>query len=203
MPAVFVRLAGCHLKCYFCDTDFLTKRKTQSLNDVLNAVTFYPVQQYPLVVVTGGEPMRQNISPLCLALAATGRKVQVETAGSFGFMDANADAHPNIYVVVSPKTAHVDSSLRATAHAWKYIVGSDTLLSEEDGLPLSSTQERGRRATLARPHADTPRTDIWLQPQDDGADAPTTQVAIARCVYLAQRYGYRLSVQIHKIVGVP
>ena len=78
LPATFVRLAGCHLRCYFCDTDFTSKRTTMTLGGIVSLIK----SNTKLVVLTGGEPMRQNIVPLCSALAPN-HHVQIETSGSF------------------------------------------------------------------------------------------------------------------------
>ena len=79
-PATFIRLAGCHLKCSFCDTDFTSNR---ALVTVFELGARVEKHRHGLVVLTGGEPMRQNIVPLCEALVAGGYTVQIETAGSF------------------------------------------------------------------------------------------------------------------------
>ena len=52
VPAVFVRLAGCNLRCPFCDTDFTSVTET-SAADIVREVKRYPARH---VVLTGGEP---------------------------------------------------------------------------------------------------------------------------------------------------
>src|ERR1035437_6012166 len=78
-PAVFVRLTGCNLRCYFCDTDF-EKGDALSIEAVVAAVMASADPQVcKLVVLTGGEPLRQQIIPLCRALTAKGYMTQIET----------------------------------------------------------------------------------------------------------------------------
>lgn len=204
--AVFVRLAGCHLKCYFCDTDFLSTRRMVSVHAVAERAGRGAEE---IVVLTGGEPMRQHIVPLCFWLSAApyNRHVQIETAGNFWpdssrkeFEDMIDAAH--VSIVVSPKTPHVHAKIRDTACAWKYIIGEDDELDPSDHLPLTSTQHRGERARLARPPDGTPGFEVYIQPRDDG-DVVKNAANTQRCVDIVQQHGYRLSLQQHKIVGVP
>src|SRR5688572_2748067 len=88
MPAVFIRLAGCNLACDFCDTEFDDGEDTAL--DALLARTEELAEyqagrdafKYNLAVITGGEPFRQPIGPLCDALIERGFKVQLETNGT-------------------------------------------------------------------------------------------------------------------------
>ncbi|MDE3061294.1 MAG: 7-carboxy-7-deazaguanine synthase QueE, partial [Pseudomonadota bacterium] len=98
-PAVFVRLGGCNLACAFCDTDF-EGFATLAVNEIIGEVKRLAEGARRLVVITGGEPLRQNIVPLCEALLTEGFKVQIETNGTL--------ARPlpeNVEIVCSPKNA--------------------------------------------------------------------------------------------------
>jgi 7-carboxy-7-deazaguanine synthase len=198
LPATFIRLWGCHLKCFFCDTDFESVQATLDVQDLAKQCDS---AGHRLVVLTGGEPMRQNIQPLCDLLHKIGHVVQVETAGSFWFQsDHFVTRPPN--VVISPKTAHVDERLGRLAQAWKYIIDVEGELDETDGLPLADFQSTGNVAPLARPPLGTPPEFIWLQPRDP-CDGTGPGRNTARCVELAKEFGYRVSIQQHKILGVP
>lgn len=213
LDAVFIRLAGCHLRCHFCDTDFTSLRHMVPVVELVERAVRCGLDTQ-LFVLTGGEPMRQNIVPLCFHLTslpmvrADYRHVQVETAGSFWPHDARDGALLKdmvtsglVSLVVSPKTAHVDTRVERLATAWKYVVGVDTEVGA-DGLPLSCTQRPGARATLARPPAGTAPQQVFLQPRDDG-DEEANRGNRARCVQLVQANGYRLSLQQHKILELP
>jgi organic radical activating enzyme len=107
-----------------------------------------------------------------------------------------------VSIVVSPKTAHVHANVRLYAEAWKYIVSAGTLIDDATGYPSSSTQERGRVMKLG--HPDDPGTPVYMQPMDHGAQHPDENAAaVARCVELCLLYGHVLSLQQHKIVGLP
>src|SRR5271163_4878736 len=78
IPAVFIRFAGCSLQCPKCDTDYTTNRKTMTIDEIVKEVREYNA---PLVVITGGEPFRQNVRQLVNDLFLFYFKIQVETNG--------------------------------------------------------------------------------------------------------------------------
>jgi 7-carboxy-7-deazaguanine synthase len=79
-PCVFVRLAGCDLRCAWCDTAYaFSEGRTMTVDDVLQRVDGY---RSPLVEVTGGEPLLQDdVYPLMERLLESGRTVLLETGG--------------------------------------------------------------------------------------------------------------------------
>ena len=58
-PSVFIRLAGCNLRCPWCDTDYTSNRKLWRASEVVELVR--AIRPSGLVVLTGGEPFRQDI----------------------------------------------------------------------------------------------------------------------------------------------
>ena len=81
LPTVFVRLAGCPLRCRWCDTPYSFQGgETVTLEALLARVAAYGV---PTVCVTGGEPLAQkNCLPLLSALCDAGYSVSLETSGA-------------------------------------------------------------------------------------------------------------------------
>jgi 7-carboxy-7-deazaguanine synthase len=55
MPAIFIRLAGCNLKCDFCDTEWETY-KEMSVEEIQKEISQYPCKT---IIWTGGEPLLQ------------------------------------------------------------------------------------------------------------------------------------------------
>ena len=80
-PCVFVRLAGCNLRCAFCDTKYAyDEGELTEIDDIFDQVSSY---QCPLVEITGGEPLIQSETPLLIhGLIEYGYKVLLETNGT-------------------------------------------------------------------------------------------------------------------------
>ena len=80
-PCVFVRLAGCNLRCRWCDTAYaFYDGEMLTVEQVLEQVRAY---KCPLVEITGGEPLLQGeVHSLIDRLLLEGYEVLVETGGS-------------------------------------------------------------------------------------------------------------------------
>lgn len=184
-PAIFIRLAGCNLRCHFCDTAF-EKGETKTLREVINEVTRLVALgcATDLVVLTGGEPMRQQIIPLLARLDEMGFTTQIETAGSVWPPPAEIQKYSMqwepiglpflerfealmkygaVELVCSPKTPALHPMIEKHCNDFKYIIRKGET-SEADGLPIMSTQMEGRPAILYRPDPENVIPTIWVQP---------------------------------------
>lgn len=226
-PAIFIRLGGCNLRCWWCDTDFESSRLRLTRAQLAEAVLFHErthlqplkgaTEPFRLVVITGGEPFRQDIAPLCRDLLTAGYHVQVETNGTLwleGFEEIMEWGPSRVTLVCSPKTGQIHQRIRYWCNHWKYIsAGNDAC--DGDGLPVFSTQTKGRPMRLYRPWEDedweelrggVPYT-VWIQPLDTiglppGRGIFDTDVNARHAATLAMKHGYRLCLQQHKIVGL-
>lgn len=218
MPAVFVRLHGCNLACWFCDTDFEGDHSLQSpdelVTNIQNQFLCINPEAVKLVVITGGEPLIQNLSGLIDRLLDVGIAVQIETAGTVWDSSLNqffcgyATVEGSLTLVCSPKTPSVHPMIEEFCFDWKYITRSDDF-DASDGLPNKSTQVFGKTSRLYRPKRGT----IWVQPCEEyngesiAEGTPITDTWISQqnaslAAAIAMKYGYRLSLQTHKILGL-
>lgn len=198
-PAIFIRLAGCNLQCPLCDTEY-TQRGLFNIAEIIHtAAHAHPSdsKRPALAVITGGEPFRQPITKLVEALLVYGYTVQIETNGTL-FQPLPFE-HPRLIVVCSPKAGHVNKKLLPHIKAFKY-VGTKASLSYMDGLPTSAL-DHPCNPVLFRPDAHHP-AEIFLQPvdeQDEAANIENLRAVVDSC----QRFGYRLCLQVHKLINLP
>jgi len=202
-PAIFVRLAGCNLQCPGCDTDYTSYklgRKRMSPVILLAAVNElkddeYPDAPKPMIVITGGEPFRQNISPVTMTFLRAGYEVQIETNGTLPVPD---DFPNSATIVCSPKTGKIHDTVGAKAIALKYVVKAG-LVVPRDGLPIRALDHTCSPSVAKPPEGF--RGVIYIQPMDEGnamLNRRNMQAAVKSCL----EHGHLLQVQAHKIAGI-
>jgi 7-carboxy-7-deazaguanine synthase len=82
VPSVFVRLAGCPLRCRWCDTKYAWDETAGDQCNVAEIIE--TIQQWPcrFVVITGGEPMiNSDLLEFTKELKTVGKHITIETAG--------------------------------------------------------------------------------------------------------------------------
>lgn len=189
VPAVFVRLGGCNLACSFCDTEFESFQK-MSLAEILIEVLKCSKNSKDeivrkLVVITGGEPMRQSIEKLCSELIKHDFKVQIETNGTI-FRELPKE----VFIVCSPKISNkkyhkIREDLLPKINNFKFIISAQNLDYNHVG-------EVGQSLF---------NIPVYVQPMDEYDDEKNRKnydLAIKLCL----ENNYILSLQTHKILGL-
>ena len=193
--AVFLRFAGCNLwsglerdrdkaVCRFCDTDFvgtngLNGGKFRAAEDLAAHVRVIweaeaGAARPGYVVCTGGEPLLQLDAPLIAALKAEGFEIGVETNGTIAAPEGLD------WICVSPKA---NAPLVQTS-------GNELKLVYPQDEPEAQPE---RFSQLDFSH-------FFLQPKDDPNAARNLQGATTYCMKNPQ---WRLSLQTHKLIGLP
>jgi len=171
-PAVFVRLAGCNLNCRFCDTDYSLKFFA-STSEIVSRVR-EAGGDCPTVILTGGEPLAQTESSALIdALRAAGRRVHIESNGT-----VPVELPRDVWLTVSPKE-RLHPLMAQRANEVKLIV--DGRVPDEWLLAFKDRE-----------------VPMFLQPE--GNKAANVSLALAAVQATPERY--RLSLQIHKFIGV-
>lgn len=184
-PAIFIRLGGCNLACNFCDTDF-DNPNILSLGDILTKIDSYSKDKNnkKLIVITGGEPFRQPIEPLCEELVSRGYMVQIETNGTI-FRNVNKE----VKIICSPKNTNnygtIRNDLLPRINAFKFIISASN--SKYSSIPEIKDLDK--------------KQQIYIQPMDEYCETKNQQ-NIEYAIKLAQEKNYILSIQTHKIIGV-
>ncbi len=192
-PSIFLRLHGCNLRCTFCDTEFSSPEDPwMSVNEILDAIWSLDTPRTDVVVITGGEPMRQNIVPLCRHLSHRGYTVQIETAGSFYLEDIEKYA----MIVCSPKTPTIHPRLKPDAYKYVISAGNEHIRY----IPVTNTQTllQGTPRPLAEP---CNQAEVYLSPMDE--QDPTLNDMNKKLVGdLALAHGVIAGTQMHKELGI-
>ena len=203
--AVFVRLGGCNLQCPRCDTDYTEGVAHNLIETIVHETELMKLPaRSRLVVITGGEPLRQNITPLVSLLLEAGFTVQIETNGTlapppglYELCSTDTRQLDRCFIVCSPKTGKVHPALFNIICAYKYVAAVDDMMA--DGLPSHAL---GHTASpyLARPHEDFEGT-VYIQPCDE-KDLLINSANTDACVNSVLQHGYTLQLQVHKIINV-
>ena len=110
LPCIFIRLAGCNLRCKYCDTpQCYEDGKEQTIEDILDEISPYNCK---LIEITGGEPLLQvETIELMESLHKAGYKILLETNGSQSIQPVPSFVHIIIDVKL-PGSGHPQSFLR-------------------------------------------------------------------------------------------
>jgi 7-carboxy-7-deazaguanine synthase len=94
LPCTFIRLAGCNLRCAWCDSEYTFSGGTKMDQDSVIAEVVR-LSNFGIVEITGGEPMLQEkeVVPLMQRLIEHGYQVLLETSGERPLKDVPPSVH--------------------------------------------------------------------------------------------------------------
>jgi len=156
----------------------------------------------PLVVLTGGEPFRQNLQMLLTVLNDHDFNIQIETNGIVNFKEIHNARLVDAHIVCSPKVDRIDPDIinEQVITDWKYIIRHGEV---ENGRP---TKVLGRNIVPYFPTREflmfPDQTLIYVQPLDE-QDKELNQQNLETTRDLAMEYGYILGTQFHKELELP
>jgi 7-carboxy-7-deazaguanine synthase len=193
--AVFLRFAGCNLwsglerdrasaVCQFCDTDFIgtdgeNGGKYRTADELAALVASIwkanaTTAGKPYVVCTGGEPLLQLDPPLIAALHSEGFEIAVETNGTVAAPEGID------WICVSPK--------------------ANAALVLKKGNELKLVYPQNEPEAQPERFTELDFQHFFLQPKDNSEAARNVQAAAEYCLKNPQ---WRLSLQTHKLTGLP
>lgn len=192
-PATFIRFGGCNMwtgieerreldamhngaRCpLWCDTDFAV-RERRTARELADMVKQHA--SWPLIVLTGGEPLLQVDRQLINALhaAVPNAKIQIETNGT---VEPEFGYHASVFLTCSPKVPR--SQIKLTQADELKIVWPAYDPSEWESFP-------------ARYYTLTPLAD---------AEGRNTENELALANYVHNHpHKWRMSLQLHKVLGL-
>lgn len=193
-PCVFVRFAGCNMwdgrpetraasACPYCDTDFFGGEKMTAVQIAQSAAFTSGSSSILDVVLSGGEPLLQVDQKLVDELIRAGLRVHVETNGTRELPFADDGS---VHVSMSPKVPR-----------------DQIRLARADDVKVLWPHPDPRITPQA--FESFPARHRFLQPigTDDGVIEANVASAIRELGRLDGIPRWRLSMQVHKLVGVP
>lgn len=185
MPCSFVRLAGCNLRCAWCDTRYAYDQgKPMPVDDVLTAVADLGCRR---VEVTGGEPLVQEATyELLHRLCKAGCETLLETNGSLDI----ADVDERVVRIVDVKCP---SSGEAAANRWTNLAHLHR--RDEVKFVLAGRQDFEFAREVLKEHRLPDRCAVIFSPVHGMLTAGTLAEWL-----LADHLDVRLGLQLHKII---
>ena len=185
LPCVFIRLAGCNLRCTWCDSTFtFTGGTRRGIDDVVAEAHAHGID---LVEVTGGEPLvhRQAI-PLMQRLLDLGHTVLLETSGSRDI----AAVPEGVHIILDLKPP---DSGEAGANRWENL----PLLKSKDEVKfvIASRGDYDWSVATLRRHLLDRVCPVLFSPVTDSVEPRDLAAWI-----LADRLPVRFQLQLHKVV---
>lgn len=180
---LFLRFSGCPLSCPWCDEPLhKDPQATRSWTGEHIVKKLAKEANLPHVLLTGGEPLAvQGIDYLIGLLKNQNYWLAMETSGVGGPLPKHLD-----WITLSPKTS-LDATLFDRADEIKYVVGESPSVRQ-----IEEIQQ------IANSH-----DNVWIQPRSDGQRF--NPLALDSCLEQIKVSGgkIRLSLQTHKLIGLP
>jgi 7-carboxy-7-deazaguanine synthase len=204
LPCIFVRLAGCNLRCAWCDSEYtFTGGQPFTQDEVVAQIE--ALQPCPLIEFTGGESMLQarELLPLMQRLLDAGYTLMMETSGERPL----ADVPPAVHKIVDVKCPGAGSAANS------FHLPNLAALTPRDEVKfvLSHRTDYEFARDFIRTHAlQTKCASILLSPafsktptDQRSTDNATLDPRLVVEWMLADALPARLSLQIHKYIWEP
>lgn len=192
--AVFIRFAGCNLRCSYCDTwwanDFGLKGENLTAEQILEYILSTKVHN---VTLTGGEPlMRPEIEELISMLVKAGLWVEIETNGSVPLRPLEKDSRPHFTMDYKTPSSGMESEM---------LLSNFDLLESDDVVKFvcGSREDLNRTYDIITEYNLTQKCKVYLSCVFDKL-APSEAVEFMKEKNLN---GVNFQLQMHKFIWNP
>ena len=203
LPCIFVRLAGCNLRCAWCDSEYTFTGGYKLSEDQVTA-EIEKLAPVKLIEFTGGEPMLQEreLVPLMERLLGTGYELMIETSG-----ERPLERVPNAIHKI------VDVKCPGSGEAGSFRIANLDCLTKRDEMKfvIANRNDYEFARDFIREHKlETRAGQVLLSPAF--SKTPSTERSTENCLLdprelvewmLTDAVPARLSLQIHKYVWEP
>jgi len=180
-PAIFIRLSNCNLSCSFCDTEFLSGKQMDE-NDIVDECRKYKCK---FIVLTGGEPTKQDLKKLCFLLNLAGFYITIETNGMFELNTDKID-----WICLSPKSSFKHIKLKSCNDLKFVVQDKDSIPKIPDGFKYDNKFISPMNETSGEKIGSTSCVEL-------------NQKNLKYCIELIKENpDWKLNLQTHKIIGV-
>ncbi|MDR0618688.1 MAG: 7-carboxy-7-deazaguanine synthase QueE [Bacteroidales bacterium] len=184
--AFFIRLAGCPVKCVYCDEarswnmgEYPLKSSEELAAAAIAATAAKNTEvKTAIAIVTGGEPVIHNLAPLTAALQKCNIRTHLETSGT------NPLTGEWDYIAFSPKR-----TMPPVDEYYKKSNEIKIVIETEDDFDFAEQQR-----ILAGQYC----TKLYLQPEWNNRVAVTSVIID----YIKRNPQWKLSLQIHKYLDI-
>lgn len=176
--AYFIRLGGCDVGCKWCDAKETWNPKLFPpipITEILEETLKYPARS---IVITGGEPLRYPLDPLCEMLKEHGLEIFLETSGSQP-LSGKFD-----WICLSPKKQQ--PPLREI-----FQMASELKVIVSDNSDIAWAEENRKKVSK--------NCILYLQPEWSRRE----QIMAHLIEYVKEHPLWRISLQSHKYMGIP
>mgnify|MGYP003655426942 CR=1 FL=1 len=191
----FIRFQGCSVGkkiCTFCDTDFDVLHTFRGGGRFSSAELARWCKDVPEICLTGGEPLDQDLMELVEAVDSRFHRFHIETSGTVPipeWMTANREIRSRFWFTVSPKPGY-DIAVLQQADEVKIIVPGLGPINNGGWPDVDLAVDLANEGQL-----------VYIQPKNHKNEVD--KLNLTYCVDLIREYpALRLSVQMHKILGV-
>jgi organic radical activating enzyme len=183
-PTIFLRLAGCNLRCAFCDTKFSWQGGREYSEEKIMKIVERIHGRFPTdwICLTGGEPLLQDVGSIVKKLKRVGFRIHIETNGTI-YRPLRVD-----WLTLSPKPRKYGfaQELAAKTNEVKLVVSKE--------LNLEVIQNLRKKFPVQIP--------ILLQPQSNRKWSMEMGIKLLKQTLNLGLKNIKISVQIHKIYGL-